>query len=738
MSWFKASTRLIPALLLFVALSTTLLPPSIARAQQTGSAATAATTKADYSAALAAIEKAIDDKRKELGIPGLSLVIVKDDQIIYLKGLGEKDIEKKLPVTPDTRFAIGSASKAFTGMLAVMSADDGKLSLDDSPKKFLPYFTLRDQDAAAKITIRDLLAHRSGLNRTDIAMVTGMFNREELIRVAGMAKPTAKLGEKFQYQNIMYTAAGEAVAQAEHSTWDKLIATRIFKPLGMNNSDTSATTMQKARDYSFGYDYNPSTKVTRRLPQRAIPAVAPAGAINSSARDMAQWVRLMLNDGTYNGKRLVSEKGFAELIRNQMTIAGPVGYGLGWFLREWNGHKIVEHGGNIDGFNSQVALMPDQKLGFVLLTNVTGSSLGAFAMNTIWKNFLGESKTAEATSSLPAGDPKLEVGTYKMDGAPVSFQVILKDDKLTLAIPGSPSFELKNIGGRRYKLGDPAPPGFFATFRPVKDKPSETEMFLEQPQGNVVAVKVPSPSLPTGAQILTDSSLISVDELLPKVIEAYGGEPNLRKHKSSVTAVEFDFESQGITGHGTISARAPNLVGSEVTLTALNKKIAQIVSFFDGSAGGEMMSFGSPETYSGKRLADIRTGSDFYDALNWKANYKTITVKRIAKVGDEDTYVVEKQPEKGTLVTDYISTKSFLVLKRDSVVVNETVGFELPLTQTFSDYRKVDGVMVPFKTASSNIANGDVTMRVLDVKFDVDIPDAVFKTPANPPKRTDQ
>jgi len=149
------------------------------------------------------------------------------------------------------------------------------------------------------------------------------------------------------------------------------------------------------------------------------------------------------------------------------------------------------------------------------------------------------------------------------------------------------------------------------------------------------------------------------------------------------------------------------------------------------------MSFGPPETYSGKRLDDIRTGSDVYDVLNWKTNYKTITVKKMAKVGDEDVYVVEKRPEKGTLVTDYVSTKSFLVLKRDSLIVSETAGIEIPNTQTFSDYRNVDGVMVAFKTTSSNVANGDVTMRVADVKFDVDIPDTVFHKPANPPKRTD-
>src|SRR4030095_15549687 len=103
------------------------------------------------------------------------------------------------------------------------------------------------------------------------------------------------------------------------------------------------------------------------------------------------------------GKHLVSEKGFNEAITKQINIAGTVDYGFGWFLRDWNKHKVVEHGGNIDGFNTQVALMPDQKLGFALLTNVTASSLGPFAMNTIWKNIVGE-PASERKSSTPAGD----------------------------------------------------------------------------------------------------------------------------------------------------------------------------------------------------------------------------------------------------------------------------------------------------------------------------------------------
>ena len=144
-------------------------------------------------------------------------------------------------------------------------------------------------------------------------------------------------------------------------------------------------------------------------------------------------------------------------------------------------------------------------------------------------------------------------------------------------------------------------------------------------------------------------------------------------------------------------------------------------SCFGSAAGSELFT----------TSAGFALGSDFYDVLNWKTNYKTITVKRLDKIDGEEVYVVEKRSEKGTPITDYISTKSFLLLRRDSVIVIENTGVELPVKQTFADYRKVDGVMVPFKTVSNNAANGDIVIRILDVKFDVEIADSVFRKPAS-------
>ncbi|MBA2732925.1 MAG: beta-lactamase family protein, partial [Acidobacteria bacterium] len=507
-------------LLVLALIATTTLAPfqksATAQSKPQTADAGAQTAAPDLQSRLAAIEKAIDEKRRELHIPGVSFVIVKDDKVIYMKGLGLKNVERNLPVTPDTLFAIGSSSKAFTGMSAVMSADDGKLSLDDAPRKFLPYFKLRDPETDAKITIRDLLSHRSGIGRTELPMVSGKLNREELIRVVGMVKPTAKLGEKFLYQNIMFAAAGEIVAKTNSMTWDDFIEKRIFKPLGMKDSNTTVAATLKASDYALGYTYNFETKETRNVPMREIGAAAPAGAINSNARDMAQWLRLMLGEGVFEGKRLVSEKNFKELIAVQNKAGGNVNYGLGWFLRDWNNHKVVEHGGNIDGFNALVAMMPDQKLGFVMLTNISDSGLGTYAMETVWSNLVALPETNVAKSNEPASDPSSEVGKYLLAEASINFDVEMKDRKLWLTVPGQPQYELENIGGRRYKLAS-APAGYFVTFRPIKGKETETEMFLEQPRGNLVLARVKADAAPDTKV----STMASYDGPLKELLGAY-------------------------------------------------------------------------------------------------------------------------------------------------------------------------------------------------------------------------
>ena len=791
-----------------------------AQAPQQTAKAPAVWSASELETRLAAIEKTLDAKRQEYGIPGVSLVIVKDDQIIYLMGLGFKDLEKKVPVTADTLFAIGSSTKAFTALTVLMSADDGKLSLDDSPKKYLPYFKLYDPEADAKITIRDLLSHSSGLNRTDLGFAVGTLNREEVIRVAGLAQPTSKFREKFQYQNVMFTAAGEVAGRAQGMSWEELVRKRIFKPLGMKNTDLSVKEMEKSRDFSYGYIYNTDTKKNTRVPMREIPAAAPAGAINSTAREMAAWLRFMLGGGVFDGKRLVSEKGYSEFTSKQMTIGGKVSYGLGWFLRDWNGHKVLEHGGNIDGFNAEVALMPDQNLGFVLLTNISASPLGNDAMKTIWSNLVGEPKNPSLPDlAVTELDKSMVVGTYKLAEANMNIDVSIVDSKLEMTVPGQPKYTLENTGGNRYKLIYPGLEGFYATFRLVKDKPNVIEMYLEQPQGNFVLPRLGAsekPSVPatTGnydgphkeligtymieggvvsievaakdgkvqlivpgqqpytlaekaideyalsplpesqykvnvkrdtagnvtALVTTQpegaftfvrnasfSAPMSADELMAKVIEASGGE-RLRKHTSMTTRFALNFIHQGMLGEGTILARAPNMQSTDTTIIALGKRVGSIFEYFDGANGGQDTSFSPPETYTGKQLAGARINADFYGLLNWKMLFKTVEIKRTAKVGEEETYVVVLTPAEGNPITAYVSTKSFLLMRRDTLYSpSDSSGIELPVSEIYSNYKPVDGLMLPFKTVTNSPGQGDIIVDIKDVKFDAEIPDTAFR-----------
>jgi CubicO group peptidase (beta-lactamase class C family) len=763
----------------------------------------------DLQSRLAKIEEKVEARRKELGIPGMSLAIVKDGEVVLMNGFGYKSFEKQIPVTADTQFAIGSATKAFTAFSVLMSQDEGKLSLDEHPRKYLPYFKINDPEINEKITVRNLLTHSSGLGRTDLAMITGKLTREELIKVAGEAKPVAKLGEKFGYQNIMYAAAGETVAKVQNMTWENFVAQKILKPLGMMNSSISVAEMQKAKDYSFGYDYNFDTKQTRLLPTREIAQVSPAGSINSSARDMANWLKFILNKGEFEGKRLVSEKSFEEWLKphQKITPDGKVSYALGWFVQDWKGKKVVQHGGNIDGFNSMVAMLPEENLGFVMLTNVTGSSLGGELMPIIWSGILESTETPKPAGNTVAVAPEKEVGKYKFVPAGFDIEVKMEEGKLKAYAPNQPTYVLENVGGRKYKLTG-APEGFFITFK-------DTEAFLEQPQGNytlpkagagssgaanteavkeligkystpngagIIEVKevdgktslvVPnqppyplvekakdefrSPALPDsygvkikrdgagkietlvlvqpegefsfkylGAADKAETPKIAVDELMTKTIAALGGEENWRRLNSRVTKIEADMIHQGVKATGTTYEKAPNMAANEMIVTAGGKQIATIEDYFDGANGFQKTSFSPPDTMTGERLEDSKISSDFYGLANWKKNFKEAKIEGTEKVGGEEAYKVVFKPEKGNAVTYFISTKTFLPLKRNSVVASSTSQQKIPQSLTFEDYREVDGVKLPFKSISSNPGMGDIVIYVKEVKHNVKIDDKRF------------
>jgi CubicO group peptidase (beta-lactamase class C family) len=346
----------------------------------------------EFQARVQRLERAIEGQRQKLGIPGLAIVVVHHEGMMRTKGFGFRNIEKRLPVTSDSLFGIGSCTKAFTGAAAVMSVEAGKLSLDDSPKRFLPYFRLADPVADERATLKDLLTHRTGLTAYDdeVWHKNDKLSREEVIK-AVMSKPaTAKFRTAFQYNNVMYSAVGECIGKANNSTWEGVISNFIFQPLGMRVSNTSLREMRESPDFTIGYHL--PGKNPRPEKDHDLNNVAASGAINSSASDMAQWIRFMLGWGVLDGKRLMSDAGFHQLITPEIGH-----YALGWEVLEVGGHKTLISEGGAVGHAARVTVDLDAGTGWAVLANVNNvrefrqmanfidRSLGPMPQLSLWR-----------------------------------------------------------------------------------------------------------------------------------------------------------------------------------------------------------------------------------------------------------------------------------------------------------------------------------------------------------------
>src|SRR5687768_15918990 len=349
--------------------------------------------------ALNGFDDYVNKAMKEWEVPGVAIAIVKGDQVVLAKGFGVRKIGEPAAVNERTLFAIGSSSKAFTAASIAMLVDDGKVKWDDPVTKYLPGFEMYDPYVTRELTVRDLLSHRSGLQRGDFLWYGTELERDEILRRTRFLKPSWSLRSTFGYQNLMFLAAGQLVSRVGGKSWDEFIQQRLFTPLAMSSSSTSINAFKNADNVASPHAKR-DDKV-RVIPWRNIDNIAPAGSINSNVVDMAQWVRLQLGQGAFQNKRIFSAAAAKEMHASQTIIrfeppysmfypeAHFLNYGLGWFLSDYRGRKVVEHGGAIDGMRAQVALIPEEKLGLVVLSNMNGSALPVALMYRIFDSFLG-------------------------------------------------------------------------------------------------------------------------------------------------------------------------------------------------------------------------------------------------------------------------------------------------------------------------------------------------------------
>ena len=356
----------------------------------------------DTRAILQELDRYIPKALAEWNGAGVAVGIVKDDSLIYAKGFGVRAVGKPDAVDDRTVFAIGSNSKFFTAVAAGMLADDGKLSLDDKVTKHLPWFQLYDPWVTREFTLRDAMSHRSGLGRRGDGLWYGTpYSRDEIIRRVRYLAPNTSFRTEFGYQNIMFLTAGQALAAAAGTSWDDLMRDRIFQPLGMTSSNTSVRSLAAMPNVATPHDLTGTMTRPTAIPYLDIDNVAPAGSINSNVQDMARWMRFVLADGSFGGKQLLKRETLLD-ITSPHTIAQRVVadtavpsthfnlYALGIGVSDLHGVKVLRHTGGIDGMLSYVAMVPERKLGIVVLTNVTGRNAMYAALGTrILTSFLG-------------------------------------------------------------------------------------------------------------------------------------------------------------------------------------------------------------------------------------------------------------------------------------------------------------------------------------------------------------
>jgi CubicO group peptidase (beta-lactamase class C family) len=328
-------------------------------------------------------------------VPGLAIAIVKDGELVFSQGFGKRDVEHNLDVTPQTIFPIGSATKAFTTMALALLADEGKLDWDVPVKEYIPAFKLYDSFATERMTPRDLVCHRSGLPRHDLMWYGSPLSRKELFNRLQYLEPSKDFRTIWQYQNLMYMAAGYLVEQIAGQCWEHFVQQRIFEPLGMSHSLFDTTQGQQTADFSLPYRKKDDEAML--IPFYEQWGIGPAGAIVSCVDDLSTWIKLHLSKGKHQEAQFISAGQIALMHSSQMVIGGSSeypellasSYGLGWFIVPYRGHTLIHHGGNIDGFSTLVSFLPTENIGVVVLSNLNGNPLGNILTYNIYDRLLG-------------------------------------------------------------------------------------------------------------------------------------------------------------------------------------------------------------------------------------------------------------------------------------------------------------------------------------------------------------
>ena len=334
----------------------------------------------------------------ELNVPGLAIVAVEGDEVVLLDAIGHCDAQRKQPVAVRSPFYLASVTKSFTALGIALLVEQGKVKLDEPVQTYLPRFTLADPKLAETITVRDLLAHRQGLDSDPIGMAEAYFgniNDDRYYMLLGAVEPLGK----FRYTNLHYTLAGRIIEAVSGQPWKDFLEQRVFRPIGMPDATCYASRLY-ANPLAAWPIVERDGELLRAQLVKNDQVMHAAGGMGASAADLGNWLRFQLTGKTPDGRQLVSPELLEQIHTRQVTDDRPGhplpgfsrdGYALGWFTGSFRDHPMLEHGGGYVGTSTLVSFLPDDNIGVAVLVNESVPNVGLTQMVTddVYSKLLG-------------------------------------------------------------------------------------------------------------------------------------------------------------------------------------------------------------------------------------------------------------------------------------------------------------------------------------------------------------
>ena len=388
-------------------------------------AASAAEATIDVAQRLVGFDAYMAKTLKDWNAPGVGVGIVVNDKLVFAKGYGYRDYEKKLPFTPGTMSPIASNTKLFTAIAAGMLVEEGKLTWDKPVRQSVPAIRFYNDQLNDTVTLRDMLSHRTGITRHDTIWYKSDFTRKQLFEKLVYLEPEQPIREAFLYNNLMFAAVGYLIELQSGKTWEQFVKERILDPLEMGSTSYSIADMLRRPEFGVGFTERRDSFDLYKIPYyEDISGVAPCGAIVSNIENISHWLIALMNQGKYNGKQVLP----AEVLKAtlQPAIALPntgletrgwsemlnATYGMGRETASYRGHLLTMHGGDLPGFHTQISFMPEDHIGVIVFEIGNHSQpLYNIVSYNVYERLLGMSQTPWSERQLDIRLQNKKAGT---------------------------------------------------------------------------------------------------------------------------------------------------------------------------------------------------------------------------------------------------------------------------------------------------------------------------------------